>query len=131
MVDGSEWIVDRLPTKKDADKDGEVQVMWRDVSTWTYVPVKDVMPGIPWRTPVSTVFVSLTYFLRRSGEYRAESSIEVLESASFSEILDEVQELRKSGKLPGRSQGEYIGGSEYIVLVSVPYHSYNKPYLII
>ena len=124
------WITDRLPVKAEADRDGEVQVMWPSNGSWLYVPFRDVVPGMPWRTPVKTLQVGLTYF-RRNGEYRAIGSPEVVEEASLLAIWELVREMRKEGRLPGLNQGELIWGPELIVLVNLPGHLNQNPHIIV
>lgn len=124
------WITDRLPVRTDADNDGDVQILWPNSGHWLYVPFCDVVSGMPWRTPVKTWQVRLTYF-KRSGKFYTEGSLEVLEGADLTAIWELVREIRKKGRLPGLSQGELIGGPEFIVLVNVPGHPHEHPHIIV
>lgn len=44
----SAWISDRLPTREDADQEGEVQILWPNSGRWLYVHFTDVASGMPW-----------------------------------------------------------------------------------
>ena len=126
-VDRWEWIQDRLPTRSDADGDGEVQVCLPNTTHWLYVPFHDVFPGMPWRKPVRTLFVKLTYF-KKSGKFYDEGVFEVLESEPLHVVWGHVREMRESGKLPGLVDG---AGREFMVLVNVPGHPHEHPYIIV
>lgn len=126
-VDRWEWIQNRLPTESDADEDGEVQILWPNSTHYLYVPFRDVIPGMPWRMPIRTLLVKLTYF-KRSGKFYDDGSFEVLESTSLHAIWSQVREMRESGKLPGLVDG---AGREFMVLVNVPGHPHEHPYIIV
>jgi hypothetical protein len=126
-VDRWEWIQDRLPTKSDADGDGEVQICLPNTTHWLYVPFYDVFPGMPWRKPVRTLFVKLTYF-KKSGKFYDEGVFEVLESKPLHAIWGQVREMRENGNLPGLVDG---AGKEFMVLVNVPGHQHEHPHIIV
>lgn len=121
------WIQDRLPTRSDADRDGEVQVLWPNTTHWLYVSFREVVPGMPWRKPARTLFVRLTYF-KKSGKFCDESTFEVLESTPLHTVWEQVREMRENGKLPGLIDGV---GRELMVLVNVPGHQHEHPHIIV
>lgn len=121
------WISDRLPTQEDADEEGDVQVWLLNSTQWLYVQFDSVLPGIPWRTPIQTLQVGLTYF-KKSGKFYAEGSFEVLNSIPLHTVWDRVREMRENGRLPGLVEG---AGREFMILVNVPGHPHEHPHIIV
>lgn len=123
----SAWISDRLPTREDADEDGEVQILWPNSGHWPYVHFRDVVSGMPWRTPIQTLRVKLTYF-KKNGKFYDEGSFEVLNSIPLHTVWNRVREMRENGRLPGLVEG---AGREFMILVNVPGHPHEHPHIIV
>lgn len=126
-TEGIKWIQDRLPTAGDADKDGEVQVMWPNNSSWLYVPFRSVVPGIPWRHSIPTLFVKLTYF-KKTGKYYDDATFEIPAHIGLLAIWEMVEEMRADGKLPGLIEG---CGKEFMILIDVPGHHQQHPRILV
>lgn len=75
----------------------------------------------------TTLTCQLAYF-RKSGKFYDVGSFEIPDTLALYEILEVVRAKRDEGRLPGLVNG---GGREYMVLVNVPGHRHEHPYLIV
>lgn len=71
--------------------------------------------------------VQLTYF-KKSGKFYDAAEFRAYASWPLYEIWNLVRKLREEGRLPGLVDG---AGREFMILVNVPGHRHEHPYLIV
>jgi hypothetical protein len=92
----AEWITDRVPTRIDADDDGDVRVWDTDTREWAFVPYEDVFLGDAWlplveKDPASPRYraIEVTALIRHHLTSKEYSSLPAL----VSELLELVRAL--------------------------------------